>query len=57
MLNPNLEEELSEFNWRPHNVEDGENDEADFPPGVSKRGAKKVPETWTRIISIYNDNL
>ena len=26
-------------------------------PAVSKRGAPKIPEQWSRIISVYGDNL
>ena len=52
----NIEEEISEFVQDPKELHDQESVEEDRDKGT-KRGAPRVPEMWTRVISFSTDNL
>lgn len=57
MMRTNIEDEISEFDWRPQiGGEDAGGEDADSL-AHSKRGAPKIPEQWTWVISIYGDDL
>ena len=52
----NIEEEISEFVQDP--IQRQEEDSVEEPKkGDGKRGAKKLPDMWSRVISIGTDNL
>ena len=44
MMHTNIEEEISEYDWRPYEAREDKNNEDDNSLAVSKRGAKKIPE-------------
>ena len=57
MLNFNIEEEISEVYWNKQgDQEDLPHEEAD-PSGAATKSSRKLPEVWTRIISVYGDDL
>ena len=52
-----LDEEISEFPWNPEDRNQQFEKDAEGNIGVSTKGTKKLPEQWTRVISIYGDDL
>ena len=57
MWNKELDQELSEHVWNPHDRARLEDEVRDADPSLSKRGAPKIPEQWSRVISVYGDDL
>ena len=56
-MNLQLEEELSEYPWDPVAREAvNQVDEDEALEGQSKK-SRKLPEQWTRVISVFGDNL
>jgi len=55
-MNLNIDEEISEFVLDPKERHDQDSVEEDKDKGT-KRGAPRLPEMWTRVISFSTDNL
>jgi len=55
-MNLNIDEEISEFVKDPKERHDQDSIDEDKDKGT-KRGAPRVPEMWTRVISLSTDNL
>ena len=56
-LDLEVEEEISEYLWNPQEQFQHEEAGEEQAEDGAKRGAKLVPEQWTRVISIFTDNL
>lgn len=57
MLNFIIEDEISEAYWdKQARPEDQAQEEGD-PSGEATKSSRKLPEVWTRVISIYGDDL
>ena len=56
MLNHDLHDEISEHVWDPREQHLAAEGADDLEQGPSKRGAKKVPEQWTRVINVQDDD-
>ena len=57
MFNFEIDEEISEVFWDTPHKQVGADDENDGVAAPSKRGAKKIPEMWTRVFSVYGGDL
>ena len=52
-----LEDEVSEFVWKPIGNEDQQEDDRYDRGAIVTKTSRKLPEVWTRVISIFGDNL
>jgi len=50
-------EEISEYQWNPAEREGNIGDGGDAEAGLSKKSSRKLPEVWTRVISLFGDDL
>ena len=57
MFNFEIDEEISEVFWDAPHKQAGADEENDGVAAPSKRGAKKIPEMWTRVFSVYGGDL
>ena len=52
-----IEEEVSEYNWNPVDHEANFDTNSIEDEEVQIKASRKLPEVWTRVMSIYGDNL